>query len=285
MSNHALFQRAGFQARRVFTKLTLEPDLPGISVLLVTWNRAKFLDLALRALCDTLPDEHDVLLWDNASQDDTPHVVEKWNRSRLHLTTTFSAKNIGTNGFAALALKARREILFEMDDDILLLPKGWSGKIAQAFRDFPEYKYIALDVVQDRFTHGAKPLPVHYESETRGSTTLEYGPTGGWATATLRPFYFSTEGFPYRPHKPYFPEDGYYNRHVRERGMKAGILAGVKAYHAAGANWNKAFGYYRLVTEKHASPGAGKSVGLTFPDVSDEIPSPELIEKIRAEQF
>lgn len=96
---------------------------------------------------------------------------------------------------------------------------------------------------------------------------------------------FLNRGLSLSPAQALLPEDGYYNRHVRERGMKAGILAGVKAYHAAGANWNKAFGYYRLVTEKHASPGAGKSVGLTFPDVSDEIPSPELIEKIRAEQF
>ncbi|MBK6766355.1 MAG: glycosyltransferase family 2 protein [bacterium] len=258
--------------RRWARKLTLPPELPGVSVLLVTWNRAQYLELALRALADTVPDEHEVLLWDNASTDNTPVIIAKWHTSRLNLTVFSSKVNIGTNGFAELALRARRELLFEMDDDVFLLPQDWALKLTSAFRVFPEFAYLALDVVQDDFTHGAKPLPAHYEQQTRGDVTIDFGPTGGWATATPRNFYVATEGFPFRPHKPYFSEDGYYNRIVREAGRRAGILTGVKCYHASGANWSEAFGKTKMQSEKVASHGAANTKGLTFRDVSDRIP-------------
>ncbi|MCB9358024.1 MAG: glycosyltransferase [Calditrichaeota bacterium] len=283
MAGHALIPRALFQARRWVRKLSLPPDLPGVSVLLVTWNRAQFLDLALRALADTVPDEHEILLWDNASTDDTQSVIAKWQAGRLNLISIRSPKNIGTNGFAELALRATREMIFEMDDDVFLLPQEWHAKLKRAFELFPEYAYLALDVLQDEFTSGAKPLLVHYERETRDDVTIEFGPTGGWATATPRKFYFSTEGYPYRPHKPYFPEDGYYNRIVRDAGKKAGILSGVKCYHASGPNWNAAFGKGTMHSQKMNSHGAGRSVGLTFRESSDQVPDPRILEDYRAQ--
>ncbi len=283
MARHALLSRFGFQLRRILLKLTLPQDLPGVSVLLVTWNRAQFLDLALRSLSDTVPDEHEVLLWDNASADETPQVIAKWQQSRLNLQVFRSRTNIGTNGFAELALRAKRELIFEMDDDIFLLPQNWAEKLSSAFKLFPECTYLALDVVQDEFTHGAKPLPVHYQSVTRDDVTLEFGPTGGWATATPRKFYFSTEGFPFRPHKPYFSEDGYYNRIVRERGKKSAILTGVKCYHASGPNWNVAFGKGTMHKQKVNMHGAANTVGLTFREVSERVPNPAILEDYRAQ--
>lgn len=264
-------------------KWTLPPELPGVSVLLVTWNRANYLDLALRALADAVPDDHELLLWDNASTDNTSEIIAKWQDSRLNLTAFRAKSNIGTNGFAELALRARRELLFEMDDDVFLLPQDWAAKLARAFQLFPEFKYIALDVVQDDYTQGAKPLPAHYEKQTREEVTIEYGPTGGWATATPRKFYFSTEGFPFRPHKPYFSEDGYYNRIVRDRGKRAGILTGVKCYHASGPNWSAAFGKGKMHTEKVASHGAANTKGLAFRDVTDRVPDVRILEDYRAQ--
>lgn len=281
LSAHALLPRIGFQLRRLTRKLTLPDALPGVSVLLVTWNRARFLDLALRALADTIPDEHEVLLWDNASADDTPQVIEKWRMSRLQLRPFRSPRNIGTNGFAELAIRARRELIFEMDDDVFLLPQDWFEKLKRAFELFPNYAYIALDVVQDDFTNGAKPLPSHYESETCDGVTIEFGPTGGWATATPREFYFSTKGFPYRPHKPYFPEDGFYNRVVRESGKRAGILSGVRCYHASGPNWNAAFGKGKLHLQKMTSHGAVRSDDLVSREIGDQVPDPKILDVYR----
>jgi glycosyltransferase involved in cell wall biosynthesis len=283
MSSHALIQRVVYQARYQWRRRIHKPDKPGVSVLLVTWNRAKFLDLSLRSLADTVPNEHEILLWDNASKDDSRKVIEIWGKSRLNLKPFFSRKNIGTNGFAALAMHAQCEILFEMDDDILVLPKGWYVGISHAFQVFPDLGYLALDVVQDEYTNGAKPVAVHYQSETRDKLTIEFGPTGGWATAIPRKFYFATEGLPFRPHKPYFPEDGYYNRVVKEAGKRAGILKGVKAYHASGRAWNAAFGYGKLLADKHASPGAVTQGNLIMPEVGNRLPDIELLDKYRQE--
>jgi glycosyltransferase involved in cell wall biosynthesis len=243
-------------------------------VLLITWNRARFLDLTLRALAETLPDAHEVLLWDNASTDDTAAVIAAQQGNRLNLRGFRSPRNIGTSGYAELALRARYRDLVEMDDDILVLPPRWVEDMREAFRVFPELGYLGLDVVQDEYTNGAKPLPEQYRAVERNGIKIEFGPVGGWAAMIPRDFYFAARGWPFRPHKPFFSEDGYFNRSVLQHNRQGGILAGVRAYHATGPAWNHAMGYGKLLEQKLNSPGACvpdsgvSALPTTIPDLS-----------------
>lgn len=256
MPKHSLLARARYQSRYNLQRVHRPQAREGVSVLLTTWNRAKFLKETLRTIADTVPDAHEVLIWNNASQDETLETIEAWRKSRLNLRVLHSAVNIGTSGYAALALHATREWLMEIDDDVLRLPVGWFEKMTAAFRAFPELGYLALDVVQDRYTTGNKFPQDAYHAETRNGVTVEFGPTGGWATMTPSDFYFRCGGLPFRPHKPLFSQDGYYQRNVREHDRRSGILKNVRAYHAAGAKWAAAFGYLTLMKEKYNSPGS-----------------------------
>lgn len=272
MASHRICARIAFQTAFHVARLFRGRGEEGVSILLITWNRARFLSEALRALAETVPKRHEVLLWDNNSKDGTADVIAQWRNSRLALRVFRSPRNIGTAAYAKLALQARYRWLVELDDDILALPAGWSARMTEAFAAFPELGYLCLDVVQDEFTNGAKPLPEHYRSETRGGVTVEFGPAGGWAAMVPREFYFRAGGFPFRPHKPFFSEDGWFNMRTRMLGKQSGVLAGVKAYHATGPAWNAAFGYLKLTEEKLASPGAATNSGLTYAATGNRLP-------------
>ena len=281
MSKHAIGARAAFQVRSFLHRRMPGKAAPGISVLLTTWNRSRALDLALRALAETLPTDHEVLIHDNGSTDDTPDVIARWQKdSRLHVRAFRSSTNIGTSGYASLALHARRTFLVAMDDDVVVLPSHWCEKVEAAFAAFPDLGYLALDVIQDEYTDGAKPLPVHYQPETRDGVTLEFGPCGGWVSVTPRALYFSTDGFPFRPHKKAFLHDAYYRRWVEQAGRRWGVLQGVKAYHACGALWNQVF--RPGAASAAAIPTGDASSTLTYPPVGNRVPDIAVIEQYRS---
>lgn len=282
MPDHQIIARFFYQVRFIARKIFSPSADSGISILLVTWNRATFLRETLRTLADTIPAEHEILVWDNGSTDETKEALREAQSSKLNMKVFYSDRNIGTSGYAKLALHARYDWLMELDDDILLLPPHWFEIMTAAFRAFPELGYLALDVVQDEFTNGAKPASENYAAETRGDYTVEFGPTGGWATMIPRALYFQTEGLPFRPHKPFFAEDAYFQRVVETHGQRAGILQGIKVYHATGLPWNAAFGYDKLRAQKNASPGAAPHVESTDLLQGKPLPSMAVLDTYRA---
>src|SRR5262249_35153754 len=151
-----------------------------------------------------------------------------------------------THAYALMFLKATRRYLVEMDDDILGLQQGWDEEVEKAFSAFPRLGFLALDVVQDRFTDGAKRPPEYYTAESAGGVVLEHGQAGGWFAVTPRHVYDAVGGFLYEPGNPFVWEDAWYRRKMRPAGFQVGILKNVFAYHACGASWNAAFGYHQL---------------------------------------
>jgi hypothetical protein len=70
-----------------------------------------------------------------------------------------------------------------MDDDVLAVSKGWDRATIDAFDRFPRLGFLAMNVVQDKYTNGAKPKISKYAETTVSDTTIEIGPTGAWFTA------------------------------------------------------------------------------------------------------
>ena len=193
-----------------------------------------------------------MIVWDNNSTDDTQSVVEKFIAVNAPVTYLKSIQNIGTNGYAAAFLKAKYKYLVEVDDDILAVPKGWDRQIDRAFRTIPRLGYCALDVIQDRYTNGAKPGASMYAEKNYSGICLLEGPTGGWFSATTRQIYNKVGGFIYLPSKPFRAEDGYYSWKMKAAGYRYGLLKEVYVYHACGEKWNAAFGHHKTWKEKYA---------------------------------
>ena len=54
---------------------------------------------------------------------------------------------------------------------------------------FKKFGYLALDVIQNEFTTGAKHASSKYTEIRHGDLIVEKGPTGGWCTGFRRKDY------------------------------------------------------------------------------------------------
>jgi len=94
---------------------------------------------------------------DNASDDGTHEMCRMLGEKHPGIVRHVRLKrNLGTNAYALGFLQARYSYLVDMDDDILALSKGWDQATIAAFRDFPRLGFLAMNVVQDKYTNGAK---------------------------------------------------------------------------------------------------------------------------------
>jgi GT2 family glycosyltransferase len=210
------------------------PDEPLISVVLVTYNRLGFLQQALQALFDQVDLPAEIIIWNNASADGTAEWLATVTDPRVQVINHL--ENIGCNAYEYAFRQTRGQWLVEMDDDVLELPEGFLGKMIAAFAACPDLGYLALDVVRDDKTNGAKPEEYAYTEETCGGVTLQFGPTGGWCAMTRRSLWEEIH-YPLIPGAKHFYEDGLFCEALRGRGLRHAILKGVCCYHAVGVWW------------------------------------------------
>ncbi|MCZ7530361.1 MAG: glycosyltransferase family 2 protein [Acidimicrobiia bacterium] len=105
-----------------------EPGRPRVTVLIPTYNRARFLEQSIASVLDQ-SFEHLVLhVSDDASTDDTPDVVASFADPRLSYTR--QAENIGMLGnFNAGIEVVDTEYVAILNDDDLLLPGGLAAAV------------------------------------------------------------------------------------------------------------------------------------------------------------
>lgn len=163
---------------------------PEVSVLLLTWNRAPMLETCLKELFASLSTSlsHEIVLMDNGSTDETPAILARY-AVRPDVRVVTLPQNTGLAGYKRLFGMARGRIMIEVDDDILRFPKDFDRTLVDYLDALPDYGYLALNVVQDELTDGAKPSADHYRDDVRGGRVVEEGPTGGWCSAFRRRHY------------------------------------------------------------------------------------------------
>lgn len=236
------------------TRFYFEKEKKGFSILLVTYNRAAFLKRAIESITSTIKSPYELIIFDNASSDETRRIVTDAIRKQDKPIIKYyhSNFNYGTNAYALAFLHSKYNFIVVMDDDILALQEEWDEKVKQCFNDFNNLGFLALDVIQDRFTNGAKHEEDKYAFVNRGKTTLQTeGPAGGWFGVTLRKTYFHSGGFIFRPDKPFRLHDADYVGKIKRKGYISGILYKVYAYHASGQLWAVAGGYQKIWKKKY----------------------------------
>ena len=224
----------------------------GFTLVVATRNRKEFLACAVDAVLSNTTQPFELFLMDNASEDGTDALCQALQGRHPQQVRHFRLdRNFGTNAYALGFLEARFKYLVDMDDDVLALSKGWDHAAIQAFECFPRLGFLAMNVVQDEYTTGAKKEPGAYTEQSCGDTTLQIGPTGGWFSVTTRAHYNEVGGFIFKPYKPFPPEDGKYIRKLSKHDYFAAILKNKFVYHASGAYWNSAYGYTKIWDEKY----------------------------------
>ncbi len=106
---------------------------------MLTHNRPGYTELALSRLCETLPDDARLTVWDNGSTGEMISLLKKFERHPRIERIVYNRKNEKlrgpTNWFWQSIGEA--EYVSKVDDDGLM-PDNWTQILEQAHRDIPE---------------------------------------------------------------------------------------------------------------------------------------------------
>jgi len=229
-----------------------------ISFVILTWNRYKFLDKCLTALIPAIGTTNtaEIIVMDNGSTDNTSEILDRYAANPL-LQVVKRRKNYGLNAYKKLFGMAKGEYVVIVDDDVLSFPNRLDELFIDYLKTFSDYGFIALNVIQDEFTNGAKPTAENYITETRENKNIEFGPTGGWCACFKKSNYNKIKlRFLLTNLNMAKSEDGLlvdlFNRKLK---LKSGIIKDYYCFHACGPYYANKYGHMDRELEKYNSAG------------------------------
>jgi glycosyltransferase involved in cell wall biosynthesis len=228
------------------------------SFLVLTWNRRQMLEICVDKLITSIGDRVncEIIVMDNASSDSTRELLESYRDNPL-MKSVFLEKDHGLNAYKELFRLAQGDYMVTVDDDVIEFPFQLDRIFSEYMELFPDYGYLALNVVQNEFTNGAKPGPERYSEITREGRVVENGPAGGWCACFRRRDYekirFRLKFFPLSMKHG---EDGFLVRNFRTKlRLECGIIRDAVCLHACGPHYAKQFGYLDREIDKYSRSG------------------------------
>ena len=173
---------------------------PDISFGMLTWNRAPMLRDCLKSFFAALDPSlsHQIVIIDNGSTDGTRSVLEEY-RDHPEVTIVYNGKNEHFATYKKLFPMLKADILVDVDDDVIEFPQHFDRILLEYMAVYSDYGFLALNVVVDEKTTGARPTTpyvddVRYMSGRK--MVVEEGEAGGWCAAfrrrhfrLIRPFF------------------------------------------------------------------------------------------------
>jgi GT2 family glycosyltransferase len=215
-----------------------------IAVVVLTHNRAQLLRRCVEdVLLRTSRATREVVIWDNASEDETKAYLAGVTDQRIRIV--HHDTNIGTSAYARAVALTSSPYIVELDDDVIEAPHHWDETMLDAFRKIPNIGHLAADLKED--PNDSAYCYLKYVKENRnvflpkkvnGIRILE-GPTPGGCAMTSREVYERVGGF--RQHKKlvFWHETQAYVRDVRKRGYQTAILEDLQVWHAGSPYYSK----------------------------------------------
>lgn len=230
---------------------------PDVSICILTWNRADFLEICLREMFASLtPTEaggltREILIMDNGSTDKTPEVLSMYE-SRPDVRVFRQKRNLGFGAYKRLFFHAKGRIVIDLDDDILKFPKDFDRTLVDYLSVYKDYGFLACNVVQNEKTDGNRPRDAKYVKDVRGEMVVEEGPTGGWCSAFRRRDYLWIKLliFLFRMDAK-TPEDAYIASLCFRLRKRIGIISNAVVFHACGPAYAREYNHLDREIEKY----------------------------------
>jgi len=248
-----------------------------ITLIILTWNRYQFLDRCLSSLFANLSGscEYEILIMDNGSTDKTGEILNGLeNRGMSCVRVIRNLSNKGLNAYKRLFGMAHGDYIIEIDDDILSFPKDFDQTMIDYMNVYSDYGFLALNVIQDEHTNGAKPDSSFYTEDIRGDMVVEKGPTGGWCSCFRKRDYRKIRFFfNLIPLNMKRCEDGTLAALFRFiLRLHAGLIKNAVCLHACGPYYAKLYGQTDREIEKYMTAGLTEIAKNYRP--ADNKPSP-----------
>ena len=215
-----------------------------IAVIVLTHNRAHLLKRCVESvLLRTSPATTQIVIWNNASEDETDEYLASLHDPRLEIVN--SVENIGTNAYARAAAMTSTPYLVEVDDDVIEAPQDWDQTMLNAFQKIPNIGYLVADLKEDpndsayRYLQYVKEQrDVFRPQEIDGVRILE-GPTGSGCAMTSREVYDRVGGFRQHRKLVFWHEAAAYVKDVRKLGYRTAYLQDLKVWHAGSPYYSR----------------------------------------------
>ena len=156
--------------------------MPHISVMLPTYNRAHLVGRTIESVLNQTFQDWDLVIVDDASQDDTVEVVEEYCRRDSRLQLVVNERNLGLtrNWNSCLGLAAGPLVQIMQSDD--LMDSDYLEIVSRVFTEKPQVGLVAASCryidPDDHIIHPGRPRPARlYEGGDDAVTALL---TGGW---------------------------------------------------------------------------------------------------------
>lgn len=231
----------------------------------MTWNRPKFLELCLEDLCKKMYYRNDceIIVMDDASNNETAKMLDSYEKKQ-GIKIIRNKKHRSLQAYKKLFGKAKGEYIVDVDDDVLQFPFHFDKTMIEYLNEYSDYGYLALDVIQNEHTNGAKPDASYYTEDVRNDKVVQRGVTGGWCTCFRRKDYLKIKWrFNFTRINFKFSEDAalsnLFNRRLK---LKSGIIKDHFCFHASGPYYAKQYGNLEREIEKYRSNDLGDFVDL-----------------------
>jgi GT2 family glycosyltransferase len=215
-----------------------------IAVIVLTHNRAHLLRRCVEhVLLRTSPATSEIVIWDNASVDDTRSYLEGVTDARLKVV--HHEENIGTNAYTYAAALTSSPFIVEVDDDVIDAPHHWDKTLLEAFRAIPRMGYLVADLKEDpndsayNYLKYVKEQRNVYTRKVVGGINILEGPTGGGCALTSREVYERVGGFRQNKELVFWHEAAAYVQDVLKLGYRTAILEDLKVWHAGSPYYSK----------------------------------------------
>lgn len=231
----------------------------------MTWNRPKFLEMCVKDLYKKMfyRDDCEIIIMDDGSTDETSRLLGTFEKKK-NFKIIRNKKHRSLQAYKKLFGKAKGDYIIEVDDDVLEFPIHFDKIMVEYMHEFPDYGYLALDVIQNEFTNGAKPGVSYYTEDIRNNKIVQKGLTGGWCTCFRRKDYLKIKWrFNFTSFNFKFSEDAALSNLFNKRlKLKSGIIKDHFCFHASGPYYAKQYGNLEREIEKYRSNDLGDFVDL-----------------------
>ena len=214
---------------------------------MLTWNRRQFIEMCLDSFYQnvSLNCDYQFLLIDNGSDDGTVETLKKRQANDTNLKVFYNKKNKGLNEYKKLLNRSKGDYIIIIDDDVIEFPKDFDLLMVNYLDSFPDFGFLALDVIQNEHTNGAKPEQHNYIDIVRAGLTISEGEAGGWC-AILRRKDYSKIRFRFNLSRLNMGkgEDGKLRKLMAAKlNLRFGIMKNINCFHACGPYYSKIYGY------------------------------------------
>lgn len=239
-----------------------------INYIMLTWNRKAFLKDLFQDFYKKVENQnYEFHIIDNGSNDGTQDFLKDLSSKDSRLHVTYNESNKGLEEYKKLLKIASRnnnDYIVIIDDDVLEFPNYFDKKLVSTMEVYNNVGFLALDVVQDEMTNGAKPDDDLYFEESKEGITIQRGPAGGWCaimrTKDLKKIRFLLQ---FRKFDMSSGEDSnlvWFLKNLLRKGPA--ILKGEKCLHAAGPFYSKKYGYLERDIKKYENANLKDMVDL-----------------------